>query len=162
MKLFENLFVRKDVVELKERLDKLERIMKYSKPDGPSFRIVNVCDDEDIEYMKLRGVYTPGSIWYKSAYILYLYIDNEEYEINLGREIDRHSVACKKLSKIEVYGGLAHLELYNSCVDYNTVLTVDYKKGKFVSEIKAKVVIIDEEEKNNGKCEEIVGLVTSN
>lgn len=151
MKPFKNLFASKNVIELKERVDKLERIMKYAKDDGPSFYIKpKMTREEQMEY-----VYKTGFHSYVTNYanILYLYINGEEYSIDIDGLVD-HTTVIKHRSKIELKQNLVYLELWLLKSNYNERLTIDYKTGDYVRELvtkdykhdgyEAKYVVVDE------------------
>ena len=148
MKL-KDLFVNKETIELKERVDKLERIIKYAKHDGPSFRV----EQKPIDINSCTWILPYGFL---HEYILYLYINGEEYSLDLGNDVIGYDLILHGESTIEVDDDVAYVDLYICNSEYNKQLTIDYKNGAYVCNKKFKKVkkrnsvVVDEV--NYDKC----------
>lgn len=145
MNLFKNLFVSKEVVELRERVDRLERIVKYAKDDRPSFRIESKCTGCN---------YDSHRFYYKD--ILYLYINKEEYSFDISTILNGNGVLMKN-STIEVEDDLAYVDLW-VCggSDYIKMITIDYKNDSWVCGKRPKYS--DNMKKYNGLCASTVTM----
>lgn len=131
MRLFKNLFIKDEVKELKEKVDRLERIIKYAKADGPSFHVKSTC-------VGIMGTML-AVLEYKHT--LYLYIDGEEYIIDITKALGKREVAIRMgFSTITVEDDLAYVDLWIYDDDYLKCLTIDYKNDAYVCGKKLRYV----------------------
>ena len=131
MKSIKDLFVNKETIELKERVDKLERIIKYAKADAPSFRV----EQKPIDINSCNWMLPYGFL---REYILYLYINGEEYSLDLGKDVIGYDPIIYSESTIEVDDDVAYIDLYILGGKYIKQLTIDYRNGAYVCNKKAK------------------------
>jgi len=108
-----------------KRLEKLERIIKYLRDDKPAFNLVQRIKSRYINYR-----------YEEKLCDLYLYIDKEEYKINLaeiaGMETDNNNCS------VDVKDNLAYFNVVISNED-------TWKEYKFIIDYKNEKYILSEE-----------------
>lgn len=136
--------------EIEERQQKLERILKYEKVGEPTFRVKRIRDN-GIAKFDFRP---------KLTYVIYLYIDREEYVIPVT-EFDGMPVTCLcERSRIRVDGDLVYLDL--TCVKWGVRskrlyhFVINYKKATYVCTEEG----IHESETEEQKVETETGMVS--
>lgn len=130
-----DIFNRKKIKELEERLEKIndhvkvldeslrvcERIIKYAK-DEPNFNI----------YYDYK----------KEVHVLYLYINREEYIIEL--EELHGMIYCVSSGELSIKDGLAVFTVPTKYGNGIHKFTIDYKAGKYISNIELAPVAKEE------------------
>ncbi len=111
--------------KLYDRIGQLERIMKYAK-DEPTCRL-------DFEMS--------GEWWYREpTYVLYLYIDKNEYRISLkDLHIHLDGMIDDKSKIVSVYGNTTIVDIEEKFITHT--FTIDYKKGTYVHTTSNKLVV---------------------
>ena len=102
----------KQLNELSERVDKLERILRYSKEE-PSFHF---------KRLNLNYGYT---------YDLYLYINKTEYVIKNISELS-NDVICDKYCELKVLNDHTALFIGKTCYGFEFKFLIDYKNGTYI------------------------------
>ena len=117
----------KRINETNKEVDKLERIIKYSK-DKPTFRLVNSTG--------INSYY--GYLYYK--HILYIYINKEEYTVELEELYGTQNID-KSSGDLKVENNMAYFTILSEPftkdgTDYRIIykFTIEYKTGKYVCE----------------------------
>lgn len=112
------------VKKLEEKYERLERIVKYSK-DEPTFRIVE-------DRIWPRDVYETHTIIVKNY--LYMYIDKEEYVVELI-EMNR-GVILPKCCDFKVEDNLAYFTVVDYIGDIEDEFIIDFQSGAYVHRVK--------------------------
>lgn len=112
--------------KLEENYERLERIVKYSK-DEPTFRIV-------VQNVWPSNIYETHTIIVKNY--LYMYIDKEEYVVELI-ELKRCGIDPEHC-EFKVEGNFAYFTYDRYLIGTVEEFIIDYQSGAYVHRIRSK------------------------